>query len=550
MVFAKAKKEGNFVGKTKAKSKKKNIGYYLSRIGNTLMWVIILSYFIILPLYLKNGYEMVATNKYKCLMTISKFSAIFFGIFLVVYLFLWGVTKEEIKSFHSLRKIDISMLVFIGISFLSYCFSSYKNIGEKGDYWFFEGAFYGTSGWFMGFATFLVFAGMYFAISRFFKYDNRIWIPIIIVSIGISVLGILNRYQIYPFKMALQSSYFVSTLGNINWFAGYQSVLAPVISGLYFGERERKGKVELGIALFVSFLAIQLNSSDSAVMSSIVMLFVLLVLSVKDNGSLFEFSKIFLIFSFSGIVILLIDMCFPKAKDLESEFANFFSKGWTAWVIFFIAVFFWLYMQRVSANRIKIPKWVNERLGKPLLLFGVGCVVLFFVILFVNTALNGTLLGNTSGSLFFFDGKWGSNRGATWMAGMMTFNGLPFGKKLIGAGPDCFYFAQRDIEEAFVYADTYFNGARLTNAHNEILTLLCNIGILGTAGFISIAAFLIKETVKRISNSPKLICFVLAVVMYLANNSFSFEQVTNTPLYFLVISMGAAAIVAEDRKTA
>lgn len=538
------------MAKNSVASKKHDLGYYLSLIGNILMWIIILSYFIILPLYLKNGYEMVATNKYKCLMTISKYNAILVGIFLLAYMFLWGVTKEEVKPFHPIWKMDVSMLAFIGIAYLSYFFSSYKHVGEKDDYWFFEGAFYGTSGWFMGLATFLVFAGMYFVISRFFKYDNRIWIPVIVVSSAICLLGVLNRYQVYPIEMELQSASFVATLGNINWFAGYQSVMAPIITGLYFGVKDGKGKRFLAIALFISDMAILLNGSDSAVMSYLVMLYILLTISLKNEGRLFDYSKILVLFSLSGIVIFFIDLCFPEAKDMESNFANIFSKGWTAWAVLFLVFVFWLYLKRVDSKLLKMPKWMNGTLGDILIVLALGAVFVFFILLTLNTALNGRLFGNASGSPFFFDGEWGSSRGATWTTGIFTFNGLPFGKKLIGAGPDCFYFAQKDIEKAYSYAYSYFEGARLTNAHNEIITLLCNIGLLGTAGFISLAVFTIKETLKRVKENPTMICFSLSIIMYLANNTFSFEQVTNTPLYFLVISMAAAAIVAADRKKA
>ena len=45
------------------------------------------------------------------------------------------------------------------------------------------------------------------------------------------LLGILNRFRIYPFEYMKVDSSFLSTLGNIDWFCGYLAVVVPYAMG-------------------------------------------------------------------------------------------------------------------------------------------------------------------------------------------------------------------------------------------------------------------------------------------------------------------------------
>lgn len=534
----------------KSSSGKNSLGYYLSIVGNVILWAVVMAFLIILPMYLKNGYEMVATNKYKCFLTISKYSAIIFGVFVVIYFSLWGMTKDEIKVFSPIKKIDISMLAFLGVSFLSYITSSYKVMGEPTDYGFYEGAFYGTSGWFMGFLTFLILSGLYFAVSRFLNYENDIWIPIVVATTLVFLLGCLNRYQIYPIKMALQAPEYLSTLGNINWMAGYQSVMAPIIMGLYFAVSKRVTRGLMFIAVVISNLMILLNGSDSTVLSYCVMIFAFLLISLPKVEYLNRFSELLISFSASGMIIFIIDKYFPKTKTFESMLADIFSKGATAIIILVLCILFKLLVNGCVSGLIPYPEFVKKELWKILLYVALGMLALGIILMVINTAIGGTMFGGALNKVLYFDYTWGSDRGATWSVGIIEFAGLPFMKKLIGAGPDCFYFAQCDIDEAYNLSYYFFEGARLTNAHNEIITLLCNIGILGTAGFICTAFYTVKECLRRVSKNPFLIGFALSVIMYLSNNIFSFEQITNTPMYFTILALAASAIVKTDKMSA
>lgn len=536
--------------KNKKKDKgnqKKNWGYYLGIIGNILIWTILLSYFLVLPLYFKNGYEMIATNKYKCFMAISKYSWIALGVYLVVFFATWGITKEEIKDYLPVWKIDVSMLGFVFIALISHMASSYKKITEPQDYFYYEGSLYGASGWFMGLMTFVILVALYFAISRFFIYSNKIWYPILLVATVIFIWGSLNRYQIYPIEMKFQGPSFVASMGNINWFAGYESVLFPIIVGLYWASKDSVKKYIIAVTLFIGSVMLLLNGSDSAVMSFCVTMFVLLLVSLKDETRMVRFSEIMCIFSLSGIVICVIDKIFPEKRDYSSALAEIFASGVTSIVIFVLCIVLRTYLLMVALHKVNYPMWLKTKCSKVLLFVTGTVIVLFILLITVNTKTGGALPVIGKSKLFIFDRGWGSARGATWTSGVLNFAGLSFGKKLIGVGPDMFYYALRDNVTAFEYAAKTFGESRLTNSHNEILTLLVNVGILGAGSFVAMCSFAIKKFIEESKEHPYIIAFALSMVMYLANNTFSFEQITNLPFFFLIIGIGAAAVVKENR---
>ncbi len=533
--------------KQKSVSDKKSYGYFLGSIGNILLWVVISAYFVILPLYLKNGYEMVATNKYLCFTQISRISAIVLGTFTVLYFATWGMYKEELAAFKPLAKIDISVLAFIVISFVSYLISSYKVEGEKEDFWFFEGAFYGTSGWYMGFMTYLILVALYFVTSRFLRYSDKILIPALACATLVFILGIINGYGAYPIEMKLQRSGLVSTIGNINWYAGFQSVLLPIFYGFYIKAKEPVKRILFAVLILTADTALLVNGSDSIVFGFIIMSLFYLIYAIKSERKLTQFLEVTVLFLLAGTVVRILDEIFPEQKAGASDFANIFTEGVLSIVLLIVfcgLVFFFRYR---ALNNKQYSEKTGLLIRRVLIIVSLGGAVLMIILIAVNTKTGGALPLIGGSSAFIFNDDWGSSRGATWSIGLKTFAGLPFVSKLFGAGPDCFYFALKDNAEAFTIATEYFDGSRLTNAHSEIITLLVNVGILGTLSFLAICYFSIREFLKGAEKNPFMLSFSLSIVLYLANNMFSFEQILNTPFLFLVIAIGAACAASAQR---
>ncbi len=91
----------------------------------------------------------------------------------------------------------------------------------------------------------------------------------------------------------------------------------------------------------------------------------------------------------------------------------------------------------------------------------------------------------TAGQRFCGMGQSPGNVMADGMAGFLRGD---LKQKLLGAGPDCFagYLEQVLPGGTVLFDKGYFAGSIFTNAHNEWLTTLINLGVLGTAAYAAV----------------------------------------------------------------
>jgi O-antigen ligase len=170
----------------------------------------------------------------------------------------------------------------------------------------------------------------------------------------------------------------------------------------------------------------------------------------------------------------------------------------------------------------------------------------FVVMLVVNTLQPGSLGAWSDLSFFTFSPEWGSKRGATWEAGMMLFSEQSFWHKLFGVGPDAFSAALtgEGSKELVDMVTQVFNGSRLTNAHNEWLTVLVNEGILGCAGYVMMMITAIFRFMKagllKQQNAGLIGACGLGILAYCVNSMVSFQQSMGAVTVFLLLSIGEA----------
>ena len=93
-----------------------------------------------------------------------------------------------------------------------------------------------------------------------------------------------------------------------------------------------------------------------------------------------------------------------------------------------------------------------------------------------------------------------------------------------------------------IWAGEHWEGAIFTSAHSEYLSQLCNVGILGTAGYLAIFLTMLRTCLGNIREEAgrgKLWAWLglLAAAMYGAHSLVSFQQVLNTPLLFLTFGI-------------
>ena len=120
---------------------------------------------------------------------------------------------------------------------------------------------------------------------------------------------------------------------------------------------------------------------------------------------------------------------------------------------------------------------------------------------------------------------------------------MNFFEKLVGLGPDSFaYGVYREGSSAIEMVRDTFGNSRLTNAHNEWITVLVNTGVFGLAAYLGM---FLSKTVRYINKGISLtMTFAcgLTLVGYMSNNLFSFQQVLNGPFIFIMMGIGEAIV--------
>ena len=202
---------------------------------------------VVYPLYAPGGYLRIGEVKFFLFryVTLVKF-AVFGGI--VVLSAVISRDKDWIlRHYLQMSVTDWFVYGYCLVVMLSYLCSPYK-----------EDALWGAEGWYMGVISQMMFALLYFFFSRYFCNSDAglyatgadaegtqnkgsgvskwlgIWLA---ASTVVFLLGVCNRYSLYPIAMEGQTETFISTLGNINWFCGYWSIAAPEIGRASCRER-------------------------------------------------------------------------------------------------------------------------------------------------------------------------------------------------------------------------------------------------------------------------------------------------------------------------
>lgn len=531
---------------------------------------------VVLPVYFQTAtdYNAIGSNKSEFFRKYGFFSIRLFGHIFVFYLIFaaicwWQKNKENkgklnllINSFlDSLSVTDKFAIIYaIGLS-LSYYYTEYP-----------EALRLGAQGWYMGFLPQLVLVFSYFAISRFLPKILAKWVAgvMLAVSFFVFLLGLLNRYGINPLGMDSAGPGYISTIGNINWYCGYWTVLFPLASGLflfYEKPKEESGrafylrKVLLGILMAAGFATGITQGSDSGLLALLAMLLLLGSLSVSDRRRLKCFLEMLLVFCITAQMLSVIQWLWPDRNQYITKAYSLIMTTAFPWIAGAIVIILYLLLDReekktAGLSKKKCPVYRGLRKAWFGILIAMGVTMVSFVVMLtVNTLKPGSIGSFSENPLFIFDENWGSARGGTWTAGIRTWLSQDFLHRIVGAGPDgmAAYIYNGPDEALLETVRSQFGNSRLTNAHGEWITVLANLGVIGLVGFAGMMVSAICRFV-RCRTMPqsaigrgnvktsifRTLCVACGVSLfcYTINNIFSFQQTMNVTQMFIVLGIG------------
>ncbi len=440
-----------------------------------------------------------------------------------------------------LSATDVFALVYLAAMICSYLHTSFKEETEWGD------TFYGVSGWYLGLLTQLLFLGIYFLVSRLWqRRDWMIGLWVIAMAV-VMLLGYLNRFGVYPLEMKAANPQYISTIGNINWYCGY---IVTIVSGIAYylwqgcGGAGKKWARGVGAFILGTGLAtLVTQGSSSGIVALLLLTGVFYLLSMRDAGKLQRFWEGCILLSGVCLLTWVIRRIWPQAITYSENTTDLLTLSPLPFFMLGGSLLGWfLVYQSRRAGRFSARAW--SLLGIAAWSAAGGALVLYFVLLAVNTRHPGSIGALSEMGAFTFDAPWGSNRGITWTAGLTCFLDQNMLGKLVGVGPDAMalYIHSGANPALKQMVEEYFGRLMLTNAHNEWLTVLINEGLLGAVGYIGLMVTAICRYLKAGRGDTLTGAAGMGILAYTVNNIFSFQQVMSTSAVFMILGIGEACM--------
>lgn len=520
-------------------------------VKKSFMWITIV-YFILLtmvfPYYMRDGYYDIGQAKYD----FFKYASF---IYLIVLgsLIIWGVlytkkhrgksllNKEDVCDERSITAVFSSSTLYLFaygiICILSFIMSSYK-----------ETALFGVHSWNMGLITQLLLILIFLVMSRisFPKYDG-ISLPIwfgIFGSVGVFVLGILNRYSYFMFNAKDRDATFISTLGNVNWFCGYWLIFASLGMGAFLVAKQVKVTIVLGLYSYLAILTGILQGSSSAALVFISWIILFIWFAFEEKTYLERFLQLGIL---GGLAILTIRRLYLFSiagmqfdSSLIKELERHPEHGIKITIFFLLAeVIVHFFIPEYQGRRVKeIRAYIFAVL--------IGLVTAVLLVFVINSMVPGGIWPVRDISVFYFSDLWGNGRGGIWKNTIMAVGNMNFKQILFGVGPDCYGVFLRDQANLQQRLMEQFGQALVSSAHNEWLTELVNVGVLGLFFYLAGFVACIKTCVKKCSVEKVCIPLLLCIFAYMANQTVGFRQILSAPFIFMVLGLSEGLTKRSD----
>lgn len=523
---------------------------------------------VIYPLYAPGGYVQIGEVKYDFFRNVTLVTLAVVGIVIILTALVSRDREWIVKHYRQMSVTDWFVYGYCLAVMLSYLCSAYK-----------KDALWGEEGWYMGVMSQIMFVLLYFIFSRYFDAEENMyfipedstdriqvggggvkWLGIwLSASALVFLLGICNRYSLYPVVMEGQTETFISTLGNINWFCGYWAVTAPIGIVLYWCSKKGIVRFLLGVYCFIAMLSGVTQGSSSAYLVFLMLLFALLVMSLQSDQKLYRFLELCMLFSAACLSA-------RGMQDLPGLSYNYWANppGERSLITSILLTSHVMIRVLVLLSGIYVVFRVLGRHGKFLTakrrcFFSVlvavtivaSCVLAFLLLVESEMIQFRDVPGTVERDSYMeiaLNEDWGNGRGATWKCGIDAYSSMDSLHKLVGIGPDCFADYIYDVPKLAERLIDRFWDLRLTNAHNEWLTMLVNTGALGLFCYVGIFMTALVRYLRRAGKQPLLYVCAVVLLAYTIHNMVSFQQILHTPYAFMVLGIGEGVIRGEKRE--
>lgn len=468
-------------------------------------------------------------------------------LFLLIFAsFMLKVKREGLEKWKTGIKIDLSMLdkgvlFYITCTTISFLFSPYK-----------EDILWGAEGWNMGYLSQVLFVLLYYFISRRWKWKQSIlWI--LLSSSAVVFWGaVLHRFDvdflnIYGDLALEYKVQFLSTMGQSSWYSSFLCTVFPVGLYLFFVTEKKHLRIISGAYSFLAMCSLVTQNTDSAFLSLFFVLLLFFYLSFDGEKERSRFYEILILVFGSFTFVGICQRIFVERMIPLDSMSIFMSQSLLSPSVLLVTVLLYLLGKKKGSffllrSNDKEESIMLNRKGFWVVAGGIG-VGIFSMILFIVLNSNGFLYThfgyqNVNNYLHFTD-LWGNGRGFAWRYTREVFSDMPFIQKCIGVGPDGYSFYAESVPFLAEKMKAFWGNLILTNAHNEYLTKLVNIGIVGIFSYLFMLVLAVILFIRNRKEQVLLPAFALSTIAYMVHNIFCYEQVCCSPFFYILLGLGA-----------
>ncbi len=450
-----------------------------------------------------------------------------------------GFSKWKSHSGFETSLLDKGVFLYFLCTTISFLFSAFRK-----DVWI------GAEGWEMGYQIQILFVLLYFLISRRWKWKESILWILLAASSVVFLGAVLHRFDVDFLNIYgnLELKYkvqFLSTMGQSSWYSSFLCTVFPVGLYLFFSQENGTKRILSGCYSVVAMCSLVTQNTDSAFLALFVVLLLLFYLSFDGKMERDRFLEVLLLvfgsFTFMGIcqriwadrMIPLDTMSIVMSQSPLAPCLLVAAAG---------IYFFCRKGKRVPKRDSHKVQSLPSRKGFWFVIFTMAAGILG-MILFIVLNSNGFLYThfgyqNVNNYLLFTD-LWGNGRGFAWKYTFDMWKEMSLLQKCFGVGPDGYSFFAKSIPALLEKMVGFWGNLVLTNAHNEYLTKLVDIGIFGLVSYLWMLISAVFLFIKDRKENKLLPAFALCVAAYAVHNLFCYEQICCTPFFYILMGMGA-----------
>ena len=266
-----------------------------------------------LPLYVHNGYNDIGTAKFTAYAVITVLMLIAFGL-----AYFCSHNRQHIHF----DAVDYALLAFVSSQALAYVFSVDRSVSA-----------WGIDGWYTGVIPYLLMCATAF-IYRHFYVRSALVIPLMLAGLAVPiVLAVLNSLGLSVVLPMVAGR--LSTIGNANWFAGYDSVFMALATAaaldMMCGKTNRSAFSDLVISISPALAVLGAFACNSeSIFLSLAVLLALCVLIAFGGSSAGVSQRVRRWLPLAVVALCVVTLAVQMSGVLPYKFGN--GRG-TLWAV-------------------------------------------------------------------------------------------------------------------------------------------------------------------------------------------------------------------------